>query len=342
MALTQKPRRPTDTDGMQVGLAWLILTNDKRPICWHNGGTGGYHSFIAFQEAAKTGIVVLTNGVQDVDDIGLHFLLPSVPLGDYSAPARRMAKPVAVALLPGEKLPMGEALFDRAIQQLGGRAAMAKIQSRRIEAEIEMAVLGVGVKGPMITYRVRPDQEYTKTEVLGLISAEEGSNGAIAWEVNSMEGARVVAGREKEIKRIADPFDLAIGKELYRKFKCEGKFQVEGQTCYKVVGLSRDYAIPVTWYFAADSGWPLGKEYTFERGGKKMFVEERQGDFRPVDKVLYPFETRQLVEGEGATIDTRVKRIELNVSIPAGRFDPPEAVKKLRTGDLQEPASSAK
>ena len=247
---------------------------------------------------------------------------------------------MAVALLPGEKLPTGEALFDRAIQQLGGREAMVKIKSRRIEAEIETAIFGVAIKGSTITYQVRPDQAYTKTEVLGLISGEEGSNGAIAWEVNSVEGARVVGGREKEIKRIADPFDLAIGKELYRTFKCEGKFQVEGQACYKVVGTSKDHDISVTWYFAADSGWPLGKEYTLERGGKKIPVEERCGDFRPVDKVLYPFETRQLVEG--VTLDMRVKRIEVNVSIPAGRFDPPEAVKKLRTGDLQEPPSSAK
>ena len=84
----------------------------------------------------------------------------------------------------------------------------------------------------------------------------------------------------------------------------------------------------------------MGKEYTLERGGKKVLVEERYGDFRPVGKVLCPFETRQLVEG--VTINTRVKRIEHNVSIPAGRFDPPEAVKKLRASDLQKPASSAK
>ena len=196
MALTQKPRRPTDTDGMQVGLAWLILTNDKRPICWHNGGTGGYHSFIAFQEAAKTGIVVLTNGTQDVDDIGLHFLLPSVPLADYSAPARRMVKPVAVALLPGERLPTGEALFDRAIQQLGGRGDGEDPEPANRGGD-KMAVFGIGIKGSMITYQVRPDQTYTKTEVRGLISAEEGSNGAIAWEVNSVEGAESSPGGRK-------------------------------------------------------------------------------------------------------------------------------------------------
>ena len=197
MALAQKPRRPTDTDRMQVGLAWLILTNDKRPIYWHNGGTGGYRSFVGFNDATNTGIVVLTNSAQDVDDIGLHFLLPSVPLANYSAPARRVAKPVAVALLPGEKLPTGESLFDRAAEQLGGRAAMAKIQSRRIEAKIEITVFGVSMKGSMITYQARPDQAYTKMELLGQISAEGGSNGAVAWEVNSVEGARVVAGRRE-------------------------------------------------------------------------------------------------------------------------------------------------
>jgi serine-type D-Ala-D-Ala carboxypeptidase/endopeptidase len=339
MDLSQTPRRPTDMDGIQVGLAWLILVDGKQTICWHNGGTGGYCSFIGFDKATKTAIVALANGAQEVDDIGFHFLLPAVPLSDHSTPART-AKPVAMALLPGEKLPKGEALFERAIQQLGGRAAMAKIRGRRMEAEVEMIVYRSRLKGSSIIYQVRPDRAYSKTDIPGVVFSEEGMNGAIAWEVDSQEGARVVAGREKEMSRLIDSFDPAVGKELYQTFTCAGKFQIEGQACYKVVGISRNYAIPVTWYFAADSGLPLGKEYLLEHGGEKTPVEERYGDFKPVDKILYPFEIRQLVQG--VTIRIRINRIEHNGPIPSGRFDPPEAVKKLRKGETEKPGPSTK
>lgn len=49
-------------------------------IYWHNGGTGGYASFIAFNRAQQIGVVVLTNygdamaGRHDVDRIGMDLL----------------------------------------------------------------------------------------------------------------------------------------------------------------------------------------------------------------------------------------------------------------------------
>lgn len=49
-------------------------------IYWHNGGTGGYVSFIAFNRARQVGVVVLSNhgdamaGRFDVDKIGLELL----------------------------------------------------------------------------------------------------------------------------------------------------------------------------------------------------------------------------------------------------------------------------
>jgi CubicO group peptidase (beta-lactamase class C family) len=46
----------------------------------HNGGTGGYRSFIGYDPARRAGVVVLSNSAGDVDDIGLHLLNPRFPL----------------------------------------------------------------------------------------------------------------------------------------------------------------------------------------------------------------------------------------------------------------------
>ena len=47
---------------------------------WHNGGTGGYRSYLGFDPARRIGVVVLSNVDASVDDIGIHLLDETVPL----------------------------------------------------------------------------------------------------------------------------------------------------------------------------------------------------------------------------------------------------------------------
>ncbi|MEO6590158.1 MAG: DUF3471 domain-containing protein, partial [Pyrinomonadaceae bacterium] len=75
----RKPQR--DANGkMKIGLNWHILPASNGEIIWHNGGTGGFRSFVGFNAAQKRGIVVLTNSAESVDDIGFHFLDAQIPL----------------------------------------------------------------------------------------------------------------------------------------------------------------------------------------------------------------------------------------------------------------------
>lgn len=72
--------RPTGDPSIRIGLAWITLKPFDIPIIWHNGGTGGYHSFIGFDAAGTHGIVILSNSTTSIDDIGLHMLEPKIPL----------------------------------------------------------------------------------------------------------------------------------------------------------------------------------------------------------------------------------------------------------------------
>ncbi len=68
-------------EGMRIALGWHIQGETAgRQIIWHNGGTGGYCSFIGFDRDAGRGVVVLTNSSVEVDDIGFHLLDTSWPL----------------------------------------------------------------------------------------------------------------------------------------------------------------------------------------------------------------------------------------------------------------------
>lgn len=74
MQKTHQPQHDTGTPDLEIGLGWHILKKFDTEIVWHNGGTGGYRSFIGFDKKKRRGVVVLSNSGNDIDDIGRHLL----------------------------------------------------------------------------------------------------------------------------------------------------------------------------------------------------------------------------------------------------------------------------
>lgn len=54
----------------KVGLGWHILKIADADYLFHNGGTGGSRSFLAFNAEKKIAVVVLSNASDSVDDVG--------------------------------------------------------------------------------------------------------------------------------------------------------------------------------------------------------------------------------------------------------------------------------
>jgi D-alanyl-D-alanine-carboxypeptidase/D-alanyl-D-alanine-endopeptidase len=82
MAAEISIRQPTGSPGMQIAYAWHVQTKDGNSIVWHNGGTGGYRTYMGFDPKTRVGVVVLSNvsSAAGPDDIGRHLLDPSYPL----------------------------------------------------------------------------------------------------------------------------------------------------------------------------------------------------------------------------------------------------------------------
>jgi len=95
MAAMRSTRRPTGTASLgEIGLGWFIVKPSSYEIVWHNGGTGGYRSFLGFVPSTRVGVVVLSNTftTTGVDDIGMHLLDSHAPL----IPPPRQHKEIAV------------------------------------------------------------------------------------------------------------------------------------------------------------------------------------------------------------------------------------------------------
>lgn len=90
---THEVRAPDVQQNLSMALGWLVNKRFvDRPIIWHNGGTGGFHSFIGLDKSGHRAVIILTNGVQSIDDIGFHLLdgrtglSPPEPLGGMRTP----------------------------------------------------------------------------------------------------------------------------------------------------------------------------------------------------------------------------------------------------------------
>ena len=45
---------------VRIGAAWITLERDGRVVTWHNGGTGGFRTWLGLDRAAGTAVVFLS------------------------------------------------------------------------------------------------------------------------------------------------------------------------------------------------------------------------------------------------------------------------------------------
>lgn len=90
--------RPAGSDGMSIGLGWMLRETDGSTIVWHNGMTAGFNSFAGFDRSAKRGAVVLANAITDtgIEDIGFHLIDADIPLNPQPKPRAAVAVDPAV------------------------------------------------------------------------------------------------------------------------------------------------------------------------------------------------------------------------------------------------------
>ena len=77
IALALEPRADVG-NGWQIGLGWFLMPAPGAPdltMAWHNGGTGGFRSFLAAVPEADVVVVALTNRATDA---GVDTLAPQV------------------------------------------------------------------------------------------------------------------------------------------------------------------------------------------------------------------------------------------------------------------------
>jgi D-alanyl-D-alanine-carboxypeptidase/D-alanyl-D-alanine-endopeptidase len=165
---------------LSIALGWHVLSTGDREIVWHNGGTGGYRTFMSYDPKTQRAVVVLSNlnSVAGVDDIGLHLLDPALPL------TPRPKAHSEVALDP--------AVFDRYVgdYELGPQAVLSiRRQGNQFFAQLSGQ--------PQVQIFAESEREFFLRVVDAQLSFEVGSDGQVAALVLHQGGRDQRAARQK-------------------------------------------------------------------------------------------------------------------------------------------------
>lgn len=59
---------------VRIGAAWIVLDRKGRTVTWHNGGTGGFRTWLGLDRAAGTAVVLMSATSVSVDQHGFTLL----------------------------------------------------------------------------------------------------------------------------------------------------------------------------------------------------------------------------------------------------------------------------
>ncbi len=237
---------------------------------------------------------------------------------------------LAALQLAAADLPSGASVLDRYVEVTGGKQAYEARRSEILHGTIEYKV--AGLKGSVVRY-VRERNLYRATiEMPGIGAMDMGYRNGIAWQDSALMGPRILTGPEKsEALKDATLDPEYHWRELYSKAETVGEDVVNGEECYRVV-LTPIGDAPETWFFSKKSGLVLKMSAVTSTQQGDIEVETTYTDYRNLGGVLRPTHEVQSVAGQ--QIELRLDAAEVNVDIPAERFQLPEGVSALLAKQL--------
>ena len=256
MKLAQQPRSDF-TKAIRIGLAWMTTAEG---IVWHNGGTGGYRSFIGFTADGRRGVVVLSSTAVDLDDLGFATLNPGAPL----SPAYK------AVVLPGASLDEYVGTFKITDEFL--------LTIFRMNDGLFVQATG---QGPIPLFPSASNEFFVKV-VQASVTFTRDPNGVVTgliWHQNGDHTARKLSPSElpPELKEIS--FDAATSGDYIGKYQFNfGVLDVVLKSDHLEAQLTGQAAFPI---FAS------GKDKFFYRVVAAQLDFERDGGGTVIAVVLH-------------------------------------------------------
>lgn len=241
---------------------------------------------------------------------------------------------VGAARAQDASLPDGKQVLEKYLEATGGRAAYEKFTSRVTRAKMDAPALGI--KGTVTITQVAPNVGYVTSEIEGIGTIEQGSDGTIVWEKSAMMGPRLLEGRERESLQRS----LTINSELYpdkfyESVKTIAVEDVNGKPCYKVeiVTLAGGKE---TRFYEKETGLLVKTESIATTQMGEIPIVATASEYREVDGVKMPFKATQ--DMMGRQISVTIEEVKHNVDVPKEKLALPADIKALAAKAATQPA----
>ena len=247
-----------------MAMNWMVAPLNGHTWFAHEGGTGGFSSFVAFDRERKRGVVVLSDtavhSLGGLGSLGLHLADPSTPLG----------KPRKATTAPAD-------LIDALVGQYQLQGAMKIRLSRKrdtlvIQADgqpaFEMGYDDAGDFYPLAFDALLTPQKKADGSVA--FTWMQGGGAMVASRIDGAPKAAFATPPAAELQAYAGDYPL-MPQFTLKVFERDGKLFIQGsgQPAFETAAVAKDV-------FTVDQ---VGAEFRFERdaGGRVVALTLHQG-----------------------------------------------------------------
>jgi zinc protease len=247
--------------------------------------------------------------------IGMAFAA-LLPAGALSLPSAVVAQSQSA----GAEAPTVDAILDRYVDALGGKAALEKQTTRVSLGTVEMAE--GHLHGTVLIHEKAPDKTLQVVIVAGT-AYRQGFDGYVGWTDDPQNGPQAMSEAQlADVSRDSDFFHPLHLRQLYAKLTLTGKEKIGDQEAYVIEGATPRSEAPDKIYFSARTGLlirVLGMRHTAEG---LTALQEDFLDYRAVDKVQVPFTILQSGGPEDVVI--KLDQVHFGVDLEDSEFEMPE------------------
>ena len=207
-------------------------------------------------------------------------------------------------------------LMRKAVEALGGEAAIRRHRTLRLVADAEL--LHQGVSGEAVIYARAPNS-YAQEVQLTALGKKLGSfreyfDGTEAADEGSFIPYNPKTGKELDEVRIGSDFYAPLNwKTLFRKAEIKKMAKVDGEDAYVVV-FTPERGSPVTQYISAKTFLVLRQDSLATSDTISMPVTETFSDYRSVDGVMFAFRRVSNSQAMGDTV-LKIREVEFDVPV---------------------------
>lgn len=201
-------------------------------------------------------------------------------------------------------------IVARYVESIGGKDAVLKLTSLKQFGTMEIPALGISAK--MVVQAAAPNLTTSTTSLPGVGDIVRGFDGSVGWEINPMQGSRLLKDQELMLQR--ESADFYASKlylaDRYTSQEVIGDTTIAGEMSHKVRMIAKGSGAESITLFSAATGLVTGGTITQATPGGLVSGTFTQGGYKRFGAVLMP--TKTTITTGGQTMIITITDIVLN------------------------------